>query len=107
LLNEIYPTCFLAFAFSDAPHAPQAVKPQYLDPSIANKFRTAPALGPTLPPRPDARRKLRRYRRAITRHGGEETTANAFTAAFKELDPIPQFRATAKLGSFVEVVSPA
>jgi hypothetical protein len=28
--------------------------------------------------------------------------SNAFTSAFKELDPIPQFRATAKLASFVE-----
>lgn len=28
--------------------------------------------------------------------------ANAFTSAFKELDPIPQFKATAKLGSFLE-----
>jgi hypothetical protein len=29
-------------------------------------------------------------------------SANAFTSAFKELDPIPQFRATAKLGEFLE-----
>jgi len=28
--------------------------------------------------------------------------SNAFTSAFKELDPIPQFRATAKLGPFLE-----
>jgi hypothetical protein len=28
--------------------------------------------------------------------------SNAFTSAFKELDPIPQFRATARLGSFLE-----
>src|SRR6516165_11550849 len=28
--------------------------------------------------------------------------SNAFTSAFKELDPIPQFKATAKLGSFLE-----
>jgi hypothetical protein len=27
---------------------------------------------------------------------------NAFTSAFKELDPIPQFKATAKLGGFLE-----
>ena len=27
---------------------------------------------------------------------------NAFTSAFKDLDPIPQFRATAKLGSFLD-----
>ncbi len=27
--------------------------------------------------------------------------SNAFTSAFKELDPIPQFRATAKLGTFL------
>jgi hypothetical protein len=26
--------------------------------------------------------------------------SNAFTSAFKELDPIPQFKATAKLGEF-------
>src|SRR5216684_1085924 len=32
--------------------------------------------------------------------------SNAFTSAFKELDPIPQFRATAKLGSFLEAVTP-
>src|SRR5216683_1570064 len=31
--------------------------------------------------------------------------ANSFTSAFKELDPIPQFKATAKLGSFL--VSPS
>ena len=30
--------------------------------------------------------------------------SNAFTSAFKELDPIPQFRATAKLGAFLEGV---
>jgi hypothetical protein len=28
--------------------------------------------------------------------------SNAFTSAFKDLDPIPQFRATAKLGGFLE-----
>jgi hypothetical protein len=28
--------------------------------------------------------------------------SNAFTSAFKEVDPIPQFRATAKLGEFLE-----
>ena len=28
--------------------------------------------------------------------------SNAFTYAFKELDPIPQFKATAKLGEFLE-----
>jgi hypothetical protein len=27
---------------------------------------------------------------------------NAFTSAFKELDPIPQFGVTAKLGEFLE-----
>lgn len=27
---------------------------------------------------------------------------NAFTSAFKELEPIPQFKATAKLGEFLE-----
>ena len=29
--------------------------------------------------------------------------SNAFTSAFKELDPIPQFKATAKLGEFLAV----
>src|SRR5271157_5811130 len=29
--------------------------------------------------------------------------SNAFTSAFKELDPIPQFRATAKLGDFLRL----
>jgi hypothetical protein len=29
--------------------------------------------------------------------------SNAFTSAFKELEPIPQFKATAKLGSFLEM----
>jgi hypothetical protein len=33
--------------------------------------------------------------------------SNAFTSAFKELDPIPQFRATAKLGQFLEAESAA
>jgi hypothetical protein len=28
--------------------------------------------------------------------------SNAFTSAFKELDPIPQFEATAELGEFLE-----
>jgi hypothetical protein len=28
---------------------------------------------------------------------------NAFTSAFKELEPIPQFKATAKLGEFLEI----
>jgi hypothetical protein len=28
--------------------------------------------------------------------------SNAFSSAFKELDPIPQFKATAKLGEFLE-----
>jgi hypothetical protein len=32
--------------------------------------------------------------------------SNAFTSAFKELDPIPQFRATAKLGRFLGAVPP-
>jgi len=32
--------------------------------------------------------------------------SNAFTSAFKELDPIPQFKATAKLGEFLEASSP-
>jgi hypothetical protein len=30
------------------------------------------------------------------------SVSNAFTSAFKELDPIPQFKATAKLGEFLE-----
>jgi hypothetical protein len=30
--------------------------------------------------------------------------SNAFTSAFKELEAIPQFRATAKLGAFLEGV---
>jgi hypothetical protein len=33
--------------------------------------------------------------------------SNAFTSGFKELDPIPQFRATAKLGRFLEMASAA
>jgi hypothetical protein len=28
--------------------------------------------------------------------------SNAFTSAFKDLDPIPQFQVTAKLGVFLE-----
>jgi len=28
--------------------------------------------------------------------------SNAFTSAFKQLDPIPQFKATAKLGEFLD-----
>jgi len=30
--------------------------------------------------------------------------SNAFTSAFKDLDPIPQFKATAKLGAFLQGV---
>jgi len=33
--------------------------------------------------------------------------SNAFTSAFKELEAIPQFRATAKLGAFLEGVHAA
>jgi len=33
--------------------------------------------------------------------------STAFTSAFKELEPIPQFRATAKLGTFLEATTPA
>ena len=33
--------------------------------------------------------------------------SNAFTSAFKELDPIPQFKATAKLASFLELATTA
>jgi hypothetical protein len=32
--------------------------------------------------------------------------SNAFTSAFKELEPIPQFKATAKLGAFLETIAP-
>jgi hypothetical protein len=31
--------------------------------------------------------------------------SNAFTSAFKELDPVPAFKATAKLGDFLKGVS--
>ena len=31
--------------------------------------------------------------------------SNAFTSAFKDLDPIPQFKATAELASFLEVAT--
>ena len=31
--------------------------------------------------------------------------SNAFTSAFKELDPIPQFKATSKLASFLELAT--
>lgn len=31
--------------------------------------------------------------------------SNAFTSAFKELEPVPQFRAAAKLGPFLEKVN--
>ena len=31
--------------------------------------------------------------------------SNAFTSAFKELEPIPQFKATAKLGVFLEATA--
>jgi len=31
--------------------------------------------------------------------------SNAFTSAFKELDPIPQFRATAKLARFLDAIT--
>jgi hypothetical protein len=31
--------------------------------------------------------------------------SNAFTSAFKELDPIPQFKAIAKLGPFLELAT--
>jgi hypothetical protein len=31
--------------------------------------------------------------------------SNAFTSAFKGLDPVPQFKATAKLGEFLSQLS--
>jgi len=31
--------------------------------------------------------------------------SNAFTSAFKDLEPIPQFKATARLASFLEAAS--
>jgi hypothetical protein len=31
--------------------------------------------------------------------------SNAFTSAFKDLDPIPQFKTTAKLASFLELAT--
>jgi hypothetical protein len=33
--------------------------------------------------------------------------SNAFTSAFKELDPIPQYKATAKLAGFLQSVRPS
>lgn len=33
--------------------------------------------------------------------------SNAFTSAFKELDPIPQFKATASLGTFLDLATPS
>jgi hypothetical protein len=46
-------------------------------------------------------------------HFGEEfaprtmwSLSNAFTSAFKQLDPIPQFKATAKLAGFLETAAP-
>jgi hypothetical protein len=41
----------------------------------------------------------------MTPHLPPRTTwslSNAFTSAFKELDRIPQFKVTAKVGSFLE-----
>ena len=33
--------------------------------------------------------------------------SNAFTSAFKELDPIPQYKATARLAGFLQAVRPS
>jgi len=33
--------------------------------------------------------------------------AKAFTSAFKELEPIPQYKATAKLAGFLQAVRPS
>ncbi len=41
----------------------------------------------------------------VDEHRAEQpiwSLSNAFTSGFKELDPIPQFKATAKLGEFIE-----
>jgi hypothetical protein len=35
--------------------------------------------------------------------GTSWSLSNAFTSAFKELDSIPQFKATARLGEFLEI----
>ena len=40
--------------------------------------------------------KYKEFRRTIC------SLSDAFTSAFKELDPIPQYQATAKLGVFLE-----
>ncbi len=36
---------------------------------------------------------------------GRPGASNAFTSAFKDLEPIPQFRATEKLPSFLELAT--
>ena len=33
--------------------------------------------------------------------------SNAFTSAFKELEPIPQYKATARLAGFLQAVRPS
>jgi hypothetical protein len=33
--------------------------------------------------------------------------SNAFTSAFKELEPIPQYKATTKLAGFLQAVRPS
>jgi hypothetical protein len=38
----------------------------------------------------------------LQRRQRDKVFPNAFTSAFKELDPVPQFKATAKLGEFLE-----
>ena len=40
--------------------------------------------------------------RAHSVRGRSGVFSNAFTSAFNELEPIPQFKATAKLGEFLE-----
>jgi len=37
----------------------------------------------------------------VIAEAGSPEISNAFTSAFKALDPVPQFKATAKLGGFL------
>jgi nucleotidyltransferase/DNA polymerase involved in DNA repair len=39
--------------------------------------------------------------------GAMWSLSNAFTSAFKELEPIPQYKATAKLAGFLQAVRPS
>ncbi|MGC2473180.1 MAG: di-heme oxidoredictase family protein [Candidatus Sulfotelmatobacter sp.] len=75
---------------------PQAAKPEYLDQSTANKFRTAPLWGLRFRPWMMHDGKSITFHQAITRHGGEATTVRE---RYEDLTPVQKEELRAFLNS--------